>query len=426
MFAQIITIGNELLIGDTINTNAAWMGRILTENGIKCEKVITIGDESAGIIDTLSQSLKEADITIMTGGLGPTHDDITKKCLLDHFKVNLIRHEQTLEYLQNIFKERNIPFLKSNFMQADIPENCEVMPNMAGTAPGMWFPEHKLAVLPGVPSEMKYLMKNEVIPRIKEIFPQVSGSYTRFFQLVGIGESTLNDISIDEASAYLNDKVSLAFLPHISGITLRINSLADTQKQAEKQVMDLEDYIRQKAGEFIYSDEKNVELNQVVGKLLTDKKLTLATAESCTGGFVASYITDVPGSGSYFKGGMTTYSNDLKIKLLNVPESTLNEFGAVSKPVALRMAKSTAKYLGSDIGVSTTGIAGPGGGTPDKPVGTVWIGYWSKKNHFAVKLHLHRSRMQNKERTTVITLDLIRRQLNGIKNLPYGLQAEYP
>lgn len=426
MIAHVITIGTELLIGDTVNTNATWIGLLLTERGLKCEKVITIGDEPDQIIDALDQSLKQANLTIMTGGLGPTHDDITKKCLASYFGVKMKRHEPTLQYIQDSFKKRNITFSRSNYGQADILENCDVMPNKAGTAPGMWFPGHNLAVLPGVPSEMKYLMKHEVAPRIKSTFPKLAGSYTRYFQLTGIGESTLSDLNLKEVSDYLNDQVDLAFLPHTSGITLRITSRARNRDEAKKRVRPFEDHIRRKAGEFIYSEEKDEELNLVVGRLLTENNRTLVTAESCTGGFVANYITNVDGSSSYFSGGILAYSNAMKIKLLGVSENILKKYGAVSKPVALQMAKAAAKNHDSDISISTTGIAGPGGGTASKPVGTVWVGYWSKGDHFAVKLDLNKGRMLNKERTAIIALDIIRRKLNGIENLPYGLQPEFP
>lgn len=425
MIAHVITIGTELLIGDTINTNASWIGQTLTDNGLNCKKVITIGDEPDQIIEALDQSLKQADLIIMTGGLGPTHDDITKKCLATYFGVGMKCHEPTLQYIQESFRKRNIIFSKSNYGQADVPENCEVMPNKAGIAPGIWVPGKNLAVLPGVPSEMKYLMEHEVVPRLKAIFPGLSGSYTRYFQLTGIGESTLSDMNLEAISDYLFDHVDLAFLPYVSGITLRITSRATSEKEAIKQAQPLEDHIRAKAGEFIFSEEKEETLNRVVGRLLTENKRTLVTAESCTGGFIANYLTDIAGSSTYFKGGILAYSNAMKINLLDVSEDILKEHGAVSKPVALQMAKAAAEQLDSDIAISTTGIAGPGGGTVQKTVGTVWVGYWSKEEHFAVKMRLNKNRLLNKERTGVIALDIIRRKLKNIKNLPYGLQPEY-
>ncbi|MEX2640359.1 MAG: competence/damage-inducible protein A [Balneolales bacterium] len=421
MTAHIITIGTELLIGDTLNTNASWMGSLLTENGLKCEKAITVGDEPDQILSVLDQSLKQADLTVMTGGLGPTHDDITKKSLLAYFNVKMRRHEPTLQHVQEYFKKRSLPFSKSNYDQADVPENCEVMHNAMGTAPGMWFPEYNLAVLPGVPPEMKYLMNQEVVPRIKKLFPGTEDSYVRYFQLTGIGESTLNDLNLDGLSAYLSKNITLAFLPHASGMTLRINS----REQDGEQVRKLEDYLRQKAGEYIYSEQKDEKLNLVVGRLLSEKKLTLSTAESCTGGFLANTVTDVPGSSAWFTGGILPYSNTMKINLLDVDKKMLEEYGAVSKQVALQMARSAARTLGSHLAVSTTGIAGPGGGSEAKPVGTVWVGYWSEQDHFAVKLNLFRDRLINKERTSVIALDLIRRRLLGISTLPYGLKPEY-
>ena len=411
MKAQLISIGNELLIGDTINTNAAWMGQFLNDFGIEVIRVHTISDDHDLIKSTVLKSMEESDLVITTGGLGPTHDDITKTTIAELFEVDLIQDDEVLKYVKELFKSRNIPFSESNTWQAMVPENCEVLFNKAGTAPGMWFHENDcyLAVLPGVPYEMKYLMTRRVSSKLREQSNGIGYIHTEYLKTAGIGESTLSDYVLGDLSTYLNDHVSLAFLPSFGQVTLRITGKGVTKEEAVDHSNKLMMFIREKAGTYIYGDHKDHTLSDRVGQLLVDQNKSIATAESCTGGLIANTLTDIPGSSAYVLGGIVSYANSVKQEQLGVLENDLIQFGAVSKSVALQMAKGVAKATGADIGISTTGVAGPGGGTDEKPVGTVWIGFYSKEQHFAVKALFTKDRLVNKQRTTIVALEITRR-----------------
>lgn len=424
--AHIISIGNELLIGDTVNTNATWLGSVLTGWGFTVEQVLTIQDDYALIKKFVKQSVTEADITIITGGLGPTHDDITKKAVADLFEAKMVENEEVLRHVKSIFERRKFKFSSANAEQAMVPENCEVLFNKEGTAPGMWFNNdgHILIVLPGVPYEMKYLMNREAGPKIAETFPNLDIWATEYFKTAGIPESTLSE-KIGDLDEFVNNGVGIAYLPNPNGVTIRISASGSDMNEAQAKLGKLHQVIFEKAGDAIYGQGKDLELAEVVGKILTKKKLTIATAESCTGGLISSKITDIAGSSTYLMGGVVSYSNGSKIRDLNVSKKDLSEHGAVSKPVALQMAKGVAERFGTDIGVSATGIAGPGGGTSGKPVGTVWMGFWISGDHFALKTVFTNDRLINKRRTVMVVLETLRRRLLGIKSLPYNLKANY-
>ncbi|TVQ15467.1 MAG: CinA family nicotinamide mononucleotide deamidase-related protein [Balneolaceae bacterium] len=427
MQVHIITIGKELLIGDVVNTNASWIGQFFTEQGLECTRSVTVDDDAEAIVREVEFSLNSADITIMTGGLGPTHDDVTKHALCDYFGVELAEHEPSRAHIRHMFEKRGIPFSSSNLEQSMVPSNCEVLFNKKGTAPGMYFAVNGrvLAALPGVPLEMKHLIRDGLMPKLTTDFGLIPCYYCRYIQIAGIGESTLSDLNIGNITDYLNGRVSLAFLPGLQGITLRLSSYADTPEKARQAAMPLEEHIRSKAAEFIFSDLPEDTLQAAVGRLLAGKNRSLALAESCSGGLISSKITDVSGSSAYYMGGLCAYSNRAKIDLLGVDADVLNEHGAVSKPVALQMARGAARRFNADIGLSTTGVAGPGGGTPGKPVGTIWIGFWSADTHFAVKATLFKDRLVNKERSAIIALDILRRRLSGIDSFPYDLKPEF-
>lgn len=427
MRAYIITIGNELLIGDTINTNAAWLGGMLSRYNIEPVKSVVIGDDRQGIVESLDEALQKAEVVILTGGLGPTHDDITKKTLSDYFKAGFVEHVPTIEFIKKVFGKRGIPVSKSNLEQAMVPDNCTVLFNKNGTAPGMWFETNGKVVVsvPGVPTEMKYLMEHEALPRLKEKYGISRCMYRHYFQTAGIGESTLSDLVIGKIDGYLQNGVQLAWLPHTHGVTLRITGEGDSDEKAKQNAEPLIALVREKAAEYIYSEQYADTLEKALGRLLSEKNLTVATAESCTGGLIGNKITDVPGSSAWFRGGLIPYSNDLKTKLLGVPVEIIETHGAVSKETALSMAKNVARVTGADIGIATTGIAGPGGGTDEKPVGLVWFGYYDKERHFAVKALLFKDRLLNKERTALIALDLARRAISGIGRFPYDMKPEH-
>lgn len=427
MTGIIISIGNELLIGDTVNTNASWLGKFLTEQGIEVLRIHTISDNLTLVKNTIAESLGEAEIVITTGGLGPTHDDVTKKAVQKLFNVEMVVHKPTLAFIKKIFEKRNIPFSKSNYEQAEVPANAEVLFNEQGTAPGLWFDEGDsyLAVLPGVPFEMKGLMKDKVKLKLGILTGGNEKRFSRYILTAGVGESTLSDNLIGDLDPYLNDHLSIAYLPGPRGARIRISGYGSSEEEVNKYIEPVVKHIYDKASEFIVGEGKDFALSEAVGDLLREHSLSLAIAESCTGGLVADSITNVAGSSDYFLGGMVTYSNNAKIELLNVHKKDIENYGAVSKAVALQMAKGTAGKFGADIGISTTGVAGPGGGTKEKPVGTVWIGYWSKDSHFAVKALFTKDRLINKERSTAVALDIVRRKILGFKSLPYELKPHF-
>lgn len=427
MKAEIISIGNELLIGDTVNTNASWIGQVLTEEGLDVIGIHTIGDELEIVRQTLKRSMEQCDLVISTGGLGPTHDDVTKKALQQLFEVETVIDESVLDFVKKMFKKRNIPFTKSNYHQAEMPANAEVLFNTQGTAPGLWFEEYGcyLAVLPGVPFEMKHLMREKVVPKLREQLQEQEYRRSRYLVTAGIGESTLSDKIIGDLGTFLQNGTTVAYLPSPYGVRIRITSAGHSVEEIEQKIKPVADHIYQKAGSLVIGEGKELGLSEVLGEQLREKQLTIATAESCTGGLLASTLTDVPGSSDYMIGGMIAYANKVKERELNVSKSILAEHGAVSKPVALQMAKHIAGKYGTDIGVSTTGIAGPGGGTDEKPVGTVWIGFWSADKHFALQTLFTNNRLINKERSVAVAMEMVRRVLLDIRTMPYGLEPRW-
>jgi nicotinamide-nucleotide amidase len=424
--AHIISIGNELLIGDTINTNASWIGTFLTEMGFYVEQVFTIPDSYELIQNRIDESLQTADITIVTGGLGPTHDDITKKAVADLFGVEMTQDESVFMHVKSLFEKRNFTFSKSNADQALIPVGARVLFNNKGTAPGMWISREKshLAILPGVPYEMKFLMENRVKPEIEEHFPGLDSWATQYFKTAGVPESTLSDL-IGNLEKFEKNGVAVAYLPSAAGVTIRISSSGREKRTAEDKLIQLREMLYEKVGDLIYGEGKNLTLPEVVGELLAERKLTISAAESCTGGHLANSLTDIPGSSRYLHGGVVAYADQIKVNHLGVLENELQGYGAVSKSVALQMAKAVAVNFKTDIGVSTTGIAGPSGGTEEKPVGTVWMGFSINDNHFALKAVFTNDRLINKERTVMVVLETIRRQLKGIDGFPYQLKPQY-
>src|SRR5699024_1584180 len=407
MQCQIISIGDELLIGDIVNTNASWLAQALTEIGVDVDRIVTIKDELPVIKDAIEQALLSADTVITTGGLGPTHDDVTKQAVTELFDSELVLHEPTLSFIRKVFEKRNIPFSKSNYHQAEVPDNCEILINTQGTAPGMWFQrgEKGLAVLPGIPYEMKHLIHKYVLPKLKGSLRDQEVRKSYYIHTSGIGESTLSDVIIGELNSFLNANVTVAYLPGREGVRIRIRARASTEAELEENVEKLVGHIREKAGLYIVGEGKELRLTEAVGEKLHQQNMTIATAESCTGGSVADALTDIPGSGRYVKGAIIAYDNEVKVQQLGVTVKTLEKVGAVSKEVALQMARGAAQKLNASIGVSTTGIAGPGGGTKQKPVGLVWMGFWSKDQHFAIRGQFTKNRLANKERTTAVVLE---------------------
>ncbi|HYW36289.1 MAG TPA: competence/damage-inducible protein A [Balneolaceae bacterium] len=427
MKSRIISIGDELLRGDTVNTNASWLGEILIENGWPVTEVYTVGDSAGAIKEVIGQAMNASDLVITTGGLGPTQDDLTKNVVAEIFDARLVLHEPTLKFIKERFKERNIPFSESNYHQAEVPDNCQVLPNEYGTAPGLWIEENggRLAVLPGIPHEMKALVQNEVLPRLKPVTEGKKRIFSRHIKVAGIGESTLSDNVLGPLDDFITEDISVAFLPSTQVNTIRINTQAISKRQADKKCDQLIRHIYKKAGKYIIGEGRDLTLSKAVGKVLRDYSLKIAVAESCTGGLLSNVLTDTPGSSDYMVGGLTAYANEVKMSQLDVPKEMLAEYGAVSRPVALQMAKAVARLMKADVGVSTTGIAGPGGGTDEKPVGTVWIGFWSSNRHFALRTHFTDDRLLNKERSVAVALETVRRTIIDVEPMPYGLNS-YP
>lgn len=416
MKTKIISIGDEILIGQIVNTNAAYIGDKLFSAGFPVEKTIVIGDEENILLEELKDSMDKYDITIITGGLGPTHDDITKPTLIKFFDDKYISDEKVLEHVKNIFSQRNIKMPAVNIAQALIPSRSIVIWNESGTAPGIMFEENGkiIIAIPGVPFEMKALIDNEIIPLLRKKFlSDVSKVYLHKTLLTtGTGESTLNEM-LGDINEIIGDS-KLAFLPSVTGVRLRINAEAESEPEAQQKIISIEKKIRAKIQDFVFGvNDENLE--SVIGKILKGKKQSLSVAESCTGGKISSRIVSVPGSSEYYIGGVCVYSNIEKIKLLNIKEDTLSKYGAVSEQTAIEMAEGVREIMKTDYSVSTTGIAGPSGGSEDKPVGLVWIGFSSKNKSYAMKFLFGEERQRNIERASQRALEILRRELLNIK-----------
>ncbi|MBQ7388403.1 MAG: competence/damage-inducible protein A [Paludibacteraceae bacterium] len=372
MNVSIINIGDELLIGQVVNTNASWMASCLNENGMRVAHVFTIADNADEITRTLRLALVSSDAVLITGGLGPTKDDITKHTLCRFFSSHLVMHEPSLDNVRQIFAKRNYPMTPLNEAQAMVPAACTALLNKWGTAPGMWFEyEGKTIVsLPGVPAEMQGLMREEVVPRLRESFA-LEHIYHKNVWTFGIGESFLSD-KIESWELALPENIHLAYLPQDGMVRLRLSAYGNRLDELEKQVDTEVEKLKSIVGEYIFGYDDDT-LESVVGTLFSKHGKTLATAESCTGGNIARLITSVSGASAYYMGGVVAYANNAKEQLLGVQHTTLEQYGAVSRQTAEEMAIGAKCRFGTDYAVATTGIAGPTGGTPDKPVGTVWI-----------------------------------------------------
>ncbi len=412
MKAEIITIGDELLIGQIINTNQAYIAEKLNTVGIDCDRMTTVGDSPTVITDSFTAAFNRVDVICVTGGLGPTHDDITKKMVCEFFNTELVMHEETLEHIKALAQRRNIAMIQSNTDQALVPKSCTVIPNFVGTAPGMMFEQNEkyFFVMPGVPFEMKEMLDNWVIPFLLK---KNDGSVVlhRTLKTTGIGESMLaKEIGDVEPIIGTDGTVTLAFLPNQMGTKLRITVKDTSSDSAKMKLQHAELLLRAKAERYIYSDDEK-DLEDVIGELLKERKMTLAVAESCTGGLIANRITNVPGSSEYFLGGYIVYHNNMKMQSLGVPEKLILDHGAVSKVVAESMAHGARMTSQSSVALSATGIAGPTGGTPEKPVGLVWIGYSDAESTFALKFNFGDYRMRFKDRASQAALELLRRKL---------------
>ena len=393
MDITIINIGDELLIGQVVNTNASTMSRMLTAAGMDVRKTMVVGDERQTIWDAVDEAMHNSDAVLVTGGLGPTKDDITKKLLCEYFGSELVENQMALDNVKRIFESRGYELTPVNRAQALVPKCCEVLNNDLGTAPCMWFSQEGkvLVSLPGVPFEMEWLMRNRVLPKLQETF-KTDVILTKNILVQGIGESFLSDL-IEPWELSLPENIKLAYLP-VAGLTkLRLTVHGSYDPSILKGLYDL-------AGQYIVGEDCET-LDELVHKTLTERGLTLATAESCTGGNIARLLTAQAGASAYFKGGVVAYSNEVKESILGVKHSTLEAHGAVSEETVREMVEGVRQRLGADVAIATTGVAGPDGGTKEKPVGTVWIAVADATHTEAKLLQFGANRrQQNIDRST--------------------------
>lgn len=405
--AELITIGDEILYGQTLDTNTQWMSVELDKIGVRIVRKSTVGDKEDEILKLFAEAESRADIILITGGLGPTSDDLTKPCLANYFDCEIKMHEQALQDLTAFFKSRGRELNELNKMQAALPVCCEYIPNEIGTAAGMWF--HRsgktFVSMPGVPHEMKRMMELFIIPKIRMTYT-MPVIHHQMIRTVGIPESVLAE-KIKTWEAALPSHIQLAYLPALGEVKLRLTATGNDLSQLRLTTQKLAEELHPLIGSFIYGQGEEG-LETVLGNILRENKLTLATAESCTGGYVAHSITSISGSSDYFKGGIIPYSNEIKINQLSVKAETLEKFGAVSEETVAEMAARVREKFNADIGIATSGIAGPSGGTTDKPVGTIWIAYADADQVVCKKLQLTKDRMLNIKFTTTAVLNLIR------------------
>ncbi len=406
--ASIITIGDELLIGQVIDTNSAWMAQELNKAGIPVVRRLAVGDVWEDIWKALDEEQQQADIVLITGGLGPTADDITKQLLCDYFKAKMIVNEEVKQHVIDIFTKLNRPIINSNLLQAEVPDCCTVLLNQRGTAPGMWFTKNKkvFVSLPGVPHEMKGLMTHEVIPRLVEQF--TTGTILhRNLMTAGIGESFLAE-QIKDFEVALPQHIKLAYLPNYGMVRLRLSAMGEDKAQLENDIDLLFTELQERVKEYLVTitDEP---LEKVLGNLLLAKEKTICTAESCTGGYLAHLITAIPGSSAFYDGSVVSYSYKAKEDLLQVDHQMLETKGAVSEEIVLQMAKGALNNIKSDYVIALSGIMGPNGGMPDKPVGTVWIAIGNNEKLETHKLFFRFDRMRNIQLTATYSLNLLRK-----------------
>lgn len=406
--AIVVCIGDELLIGQTLDTNSAWIAQQLSELGIDVVRKMTISDKASAIRWALDQSIGQADLVIMTGGLGPTRDDITKLALADYFGAKMVRNTIVHQHVQQFFAMRNRPMLAVNDQQADVPDNCEILFNSKGTAPGMLFQKNDtwIVSLPGVPSEMKTIISEELLPRILSAKQDNSCTIHKYLLLFGRGESFIAD-DIADIEHSMPAYIKLAYLPDHSSIKLRLSGKGNEKCTLSEEMNQYWNQIKERVQEYIVAEE-DTSMEAAVVQMLKKHQLTISTAESCTGGMIGSKITDIPGASAVYMGSIVSYDNKIKNAVLKVPEQVLSTVGAVSEETVRQMAEEVRNLMGTDISVSVSGILGPDGGTASKPVGLVYFGIATPKGVTAYKRNFHQNRLINKEQVVKTALNFIR------------------
>ena len=411
IFASIITIGDELLIGQVIDTNSAWIAQELNKTGIAVKHRVAVGDNKVDILQALDAEQLQADIILITGGLGPTADDITKPLLCDYFGGKMVLHKPSLDFITELFEKKfKRPMTERNYKQAEVPDTCTVLLNERGTAPGMLFKKGAkiFVAMPGVPHEMKWLMQVHVLPYIAKHY---QSGYVEHKTLLtaGIGESSLAD-TINDIEESLPAYIKLAYLPNYGMVRLRLTAFGTDKTLLLEDLQKYFTLLKERVAEFLVADE-DLPLEAVVGKLLLESKETVATAESCTGGLIAHMISSIPGASAYFKGSIVSYSNEVKTNMLGVSTEMLETYRAVSEQTVVEMAMEVRKKLNTDYGVAVSGIMGPDGGTVDKPVGTVWIAVATAKEVKANQYHVPFDRQRNVQQTAVNALNFLRKRI---------------
>jgi nicotinamide-nucleotide amidase len=416
--AEIITIGDEILIGQIVDTNSAFIAQLLNLNGIGVKQISSVSDDREHILKALDEAKERADIILITGGLGPTKDDITKKTLCEYFNTILRFDEVAYQDVVNIFAayKKEVTFI--NRKQAEVPEICEVLRNYNGTAPGMWFDvDDKVFVsMPGVPFEMKSLMTDQVIPRLKQRF-QVPAIFHKTVLTQGIGESALSELISDWEDNLAKEGIKLAYLPSPGLVRLRLSTIGQDEAKLKAAVEEQIETLKAIAGQYIYAyetfGEEKKTMEQLVGDLLKDQRKTVSTAESCTGGYISHLLTSVPGSSSYYTGSIISYSYAIKKNELNIPEETLRTHGAVSKTVVEQMASVIRRKYNTDYSIATSGIAGPTGGSAQKPVGTVWIAVATPEKVISEKFLFGNNRERNIQKAAHAALNMLKKELEN-------------
>ncbi|MDZ4680292.1 MAG: competence/damage-inducible protein A [Saprospiraceae bacterium] len=411
MKIHIITIGDEILIGQIVDTNSAWMAGELNRIGARVSYIHSISDDGDAIRETLDRALEDADAVLLTGGLGPTKDDLTKKALADYFGVEFVFHEPTLVWIQALFERIGRP-MKAEALhdQYLMPANAVILPNKMGTAPGMWF-EHQgkvIVSMPGVPSEMKYLMRHEVLPKLKARF---GGKPIQHRTILTVGEGeTIIAGRVAAIEDQLPPHVKLAYLPAVGQVRLRLTGIADDAAALEQLLDEQAATITACLSDIVYGFGDTT-LEAAIGQMLLARSLTIGAAESCTGGHFSYSLTAIPGASAYFKGAVVAYDNAVKRSLLGVRAETLERYGAVSEQTVLEMAQGARELLQTDLAVSISGIAGPDGGTPEKPVGTIWMAIANKDAVTAQKIVRGKDRLSNIQYATIQALNMVRKLL---------------
>jgi nicotinamide-nucleotide amidase len=410
MLAEIITIGDEILIGQVVDTNSAWLAEQLNLIGIKVKQITSVSDEENHIINSLNEASERAEIIFMTGGLGPTKDDITKKTLCSYFNTKLVFNNEVYKNIEQFFIQRNLPMLESNRLQAELPENCTIVPNKIGTAAGMWFTKgnKQFISMPGVPFEMKAMVEDSLIPMIKAKF-KLPVIIHRTILTYGIGESFLAN-KIKDWEDNLPSNIKLAYLPSPEQMRIRMSLSGFNENKLHELLTEEEKKLNKIISQYIFGYDKQT-MPEIIGDLLKRDKKSISTAESCTGGNIARLITSIAGSSDYFKGSVVAYSNQIKESILNVKSDDIEQYGAVSEQVVVQMAKGVRELFKTDYAIATSGIAGPTGGTSEKPVGTVWIAIASKERIVANKYLFGSQRDINISRASAMALFNLRKMI---------------